>query len=137
EGDSINTAEGLFPVYRYTQRYSTLKGFELSFDYQPVSNLHFQSVIAYVEGINQELDQPLPYIPPLKTDIELQYTFKTKKNSRLSEPYIKVATENVFAQKKVDEFETPTNGYVLLNAGLGTNVRVSKQRLLIFIAAKN
>ena len=136
-GDSINTGDGIFPVYRYTQGYSNLKGFELSFDFHPVNNLHFQSIISYVEGINQELDQPLPYIPPLKTDIELQYTFKTKKNSRASEPYVKVATENVFAQKKVDEFETPTNGYVLLNAGLGATIRVSKQRLLIFIAAKN
>jgi len=136
-GDSIDTGEGVFPVYRYTQGYSTLKGFELTFDIHPVSNLHFQTSMAYVDGVNEDLGTPLPFIPPLKIESELQYTFKTKKQSRLSEPYIKVAVENVFSQDKVDEFETSTNGYTLLNGGIGTSVKVSKQRLLIFIAAKN
>jgi len=136
-GDSITTTDGDFPVYRYTQGYSTLKGFELSLDIHPVSNLHFQNSIAYVEGINEDLNQPLPFIPPLKIDNELQYTFKLKKKSRLSDPYIKVSAENVFTQEKVDAFEVPTSGYTLLNGGIGTNIKISKQRVLIFIAAKN
>jgi len=137
EGDSMKSDESVFPVYRYTQGFSTLRGFELTFDFHPISNLHFQSAVAFVEGINEDLNEPLPYIPPLKIDVEMQYTFKTKKKSRLSEPYIKVALENASSQNKVDEFETPTSGYTLLNGGIGTSLKVSKQRVLIFIAAKN
>jgi iron complex outermembrane receptor protein len=136
-GDSVITGEGVFPAYRYTQGFSTLKGFELSLDIHPVSNLHFQTSLAYVAGINEDLNNPLPFIPPLKIESELQYTFKTKKTSHLSDPYIKIEAENIFRQDRVDEFETPTNGYTILNGGIGTNIKVSKQRLLIFIAAKN
>jgi iron complex outermembrane receptor protein len=42
-----------------------------------------------------------------------------------------------FSQEQVDEFESPTNGYTLLNGGVGTNLKVANHRLLIFIAAKN
>jgi iron complex outermembrane receptor protein len=136
-GDSMNTDEGVFPVYRYTQGFSTLRGFEFTFDVHPVSNLHFQSAVAYVEGVNEDLSQPLPYIPPLKVDVELQYTFRVKKNSRFAEPYIKIAVETASGQKKIDEFETATSGYTLLNGGIGTSIRISKQRMLLFVAAKN
>lgn len=136
-GDSITSDGQLYPVYRYTQGNSVLKGFEFSFDVHPVNNIHFENSIAYVDGINNDLDQPLPFIPPVKIENELRYTFKVKKSSRFSEPYIKVSVVNALRQDQVDQFETPTAGYTLVNAGAGTNLKIARQSLFIFIAFNN
>ena len=137
DGDSITAGTAKFPVYRYMQGNSVLKGFEISLDIHPISNLHFENSIAYVEGVNNDIKSPLPFIPPIKIENELMFTFKTKKAARLSEPYIKVSVVNALKQDKVDRFETPTDGYTLLNAGVGTNIKVARQSILVFIAANN
>ncbi|CAN5547353.1 TonB-dependent receptor [soil metagenome] len=136
-GDSIQAAGELFPVYRYTQGNSVLKGFEFTLDIHPISNLHFENSIAYVEGENNYIHAPLPFIPPVKIENELRYTLKTKKSSRLIEPYIKIAVVNTLKQDKIDQFETPTSGYTLLNAGVGTSIKAGRQSILVFIAGNN
>jgi iron complex outermembrane recepter protein len=136
-GDSVFADGELFPVYRYTQGNSVLKGFEFSFDFHPVSRLHFETSIAYVEAKNNTLGSALPFIPPLKIESELRYTFKTKKGSRLREPYIKLSGTYAAAQDKIDQFESKTPAYTVLNAGAGTSILVGKQSVLLFIAANN
>jgi iron complex outermembrane recepter protein len=136
-GDSLEADGEQFPVYRYVQGNSTLIGFEFSFDIHPVSNLHFENSIAYVEGENYGISQPLPFIPPVKIENELRYTFKTKKESSMKEPYIKVSVVNALEQDKIDRFETPTAGYTLINAGMGTSIKIGNQSALVFIAGNN
>ncbi len=135
--DSILTDGNAYPVYRYTQGNSDLRGFEFSFDIHPISNLHFENSIAFVEGVNNDIHQPLPYIPPVKIENELRYTFKSKKGLRFSDPYIKLAMVNTLKQNKIDRFETTTPGYTLLNAGIGTRIRAGQQSILIFVAGNN
>lgn len=126
-----------FQVFRYVQGNSTLKGFEFSLDIHPVSNLHFENSVSYVDARNNNLNQPLPFIPPMKIENELRYTFKNKKQSMLSETYIKTSLTNVLRQNRIDLFETETNGYTLMNAGIGTNIKLGKQSAVVFITANN
>jgi iron complex outermembrane recepter protein len=136
-GDSVSLDGKPFAVFRYVQGNSTLKGFEFSFDFHPVSNLHFENSVSYVDARNNNLNQPLPFIPPVKIENELRYTFKTKKQSRLSETYIKTSVTNVFRQSKIDLFETETAGYTLLGPGVGSNIRIGKQTVVVFVTANN
>ncbi|MBK5285844.1 MAG: TonB-dependent receptor, partial [Bacteroidia bacterium] len=136
-GDTIITSGEAFPVFRYVQGNSTLKGFEFSVDFHPVSNLHFENSVSYVDARNNNLEQPLPFIPPVKIENELRYNVVNKKKSRLSETYIKVSLTNALKQDRIDVFETETDGYTLFNAGIGTNVKVGKQSVLFFISANN
>jgi iron complex outermembrane recepter protein len=136
-GDTLMLDGEPFPVFRYVQGNSTLKGFEFSLDIHPVSNLHFENSVSYVDARNNNLGQPLPFIPPVRIENELRYTFKTKKQSRLSETYIKAALTNVLRQDRIDLFETETSGYTLVNAGIGTHIRMGKQLAVVFITLNN
>lgn len=137
EGDSLRSGNDLYPAYRVTQGNSVLQGFEISFDIHPVSNFHFENSISFVSGKNKDLGKPLPYIPPLKFENELLYTFKSGKNSRLVEPYLKLGVVNALSQDRIDAFETSTPGYMTFNAGAGTTLRVANQKWLFFITANN
>lgn len=136
-GDTLLANGEPFPVYRYVQGNSALKGFEFSLDIHPVSSMHFENTVAYVDARNNTLDVPLPFIPPVKIENELRYTFKTKKTSRLSETYVKASLVNVLKQDRIDAFETATDGYTLINAGAGTNIKVGKQSTMFFVSVNN
>jgi iron complex outermembrane recepter protein len=135
--DSISIDNELLPVYRYVQGNSVLKGFEFSFDVHPVSNLHFENSISYVDAENFDISRPLPFIPPIRITDELRYTFKTKKESHIQEPYIKLTMVNALKQDRIDIFETATDGYTLFNAGAGMNIIIGKQKALVFVNANN
>jgi iron complex outermembrane receptor protein len=66
----------------------------------------------------------LPFIPPLHTNSELRADIK-KTWKRLASLYIKTGFEYYATQNKVylaNNTETPTNGYLLLNAGIGADI---------------
>jgi len=126
-----------YPVYRYIQGNSVLKGFEFELDIHPLDALHIDNNIDYVWGENISASTPLPYIPALHLTDEIKWTFKTNKRSIFQSPYIGLQLETHFRQSRIDVFETETPGYVLLNASVGTNLRVQKQLWTLFISPKN
>lgn len=126
-----------YPVYRYVQGNSLLKGFELEVDAHPIDALHFDNNLDFVWGQNLSTGVPLPLIPALHLQNEIKWTFKTQKNNPLKQPYIQVEMETHFAQDRIDEFETTTPGYVLLNASIGTKLKVQKQTWTLFISGDN
>jgi iron complex outermembrane recepter protein len=126
-----------YPVYRYTQGNSLLKGFEFELDIHPVEALHFDNNLDYVWGSNLSTGTPLPYIPALHLTDQVKWTFKTRKVSALKTPYIQLELETHFAQKRIDIFETDTPGYILLNFNVGTKVKVQNQIWTIYISGTN
>lgn len=126
-----------YPVYRYIQGNSLLKGFEFEFDIHPVEALHFDNNIDLVWGANLSTDRPLPYIPAIHLTDQVKWTFKTPKRSVLKAPYIQLELETHFTQERVDVFETVTPGYVLLNFNLGTGLRIGRQVWTIFVTGTN
>ncbi len=126
-----------YPVYRYEQGNSLLKGFEIELDVHPLEALHFDNNLDYVWGGNLSTGIPLPFIPALHLTDQVKWTFKTRKTSVLKQPYIQLELETHFAQDRIDEFETTSPGYVLLNFNVGTKLRVQNQSWTFYISGKN
>ena len=126
-----------YPVYRYVQGNSLLKGFEVELDVHPLEALHFDNNLDYVWGGNLSTGIPLPFIPALHLTDQVKWTFKTRKTSVLKQPYIQLELETHFAQDRIDEFETTSPGYVLLNFNVGAKLRVQNQVWTFYISGKN
>ncbi len=126
-----------YPVYRYIQGNSVLKGFELELDIHPVDQLHLDNNIDYVYGTNATTGVPLPFIPALHSQHELKWNIKPGRNSIFQNPWAEAGIEIHYAQNRVDSFETATPGYVLINASVGTGLKVKKQHWTLFLSGKN
>jgi iron complex outermembrane receptor protein len=130
-GETLND----FPVYRSVQRNAFLRGLEASLTLHPIEQLHFENSFSYTMATNRATKQPLPFIPAaiLRNEVRFEPEVKGTKKS-----YVSVGLDNFFRQSRVGEFETPTAGYTLLNAGVGTTVNLSKgQELTLYISGKN
>jgi len=126
-----------YPVYRYVQGNSLLKGFEAELDIHPIEALHFDNSLDFVWGSNLSTAEPLPFIPALHLTDQVKWTFKTRKTSALDHPYIQLEMETHFTQDRVDVFETVTPGYVLLNFNIGTRLKVMNQLWTLYVSGTN
>ncbi|MEJ2882528.1 TonB-dependent receptor [Pedobacter sp. GR22-6] len=122
------------PVYRFVQTKADLLGAEASVDFHLIKSLHFENSFAYVKGINKADDSPLPFIPAASLNNELRFEPSMK---GLDGAYIKVGLTNVFKQGRFDSFETQTNGYTLLDAGVGTSINTAKGKFNLWITGQN
>ena len=126
-----------YPVYTYVQGQSTLKGGEFTLDIHPIKNLHFENSLSYVHGQNEAINEPLPFIPPMKIVNELKYEMPSKNSERFQDSYLKIELVSFLSQNRVDLFETTTKGYSLLNLGIGSNLKISKQTAVLFARVSN
>jgi len=122
------------PVYRYVQTDADLLGGEASVDFHLVKSLHFENSFSYVKGINKANDSALPFIPAAALNNELRFEPELR---GLAESYVKVGLSNVFKQSRFDQFETQTNGYTLLDAGIGTSVATKKGKINFWVTGQN
>ena len=123
------------PVFLYTQNDAKLYGGEIGFHFHPhpLDWLHFESSFATVTG-KQDNNEYLPLIPANNLNNTLRVEFETK---ALKKGYTFIRLNTVFDQNNVSTFETSTNGYNLLSAGLGCQVKLFKKDLGISIVANN
>lgn len=123
------------PLYRFIQDNANLSGIEASLTLHPAELIHIENSFSYTRGVNRAKNRALPFIPAavLRNEIRLEpETGKGMKNS-----YFSMALDNVFKQNRIDEFETPTKGYSLLNLGIGTTFMMNKQPLKLNISMNN
>ena len=136
-------------TYKFQQTRAGLFGGEANFDLHPVKALHFENSIALVFGNNLSPEQKLqtdsnrylPSIPPVHGSSELRFDFENKKR-HFTNGFIKLQMSFYAAQNRVylvDNTETPTQGYILLNAGFGTGITNKKGEtvLNIYFMANN
>lgn len=89
---------------------ATLTGFESDVFARINSRWSTEGSVSYVFGIHQELDEPLPMMPPLKGHISLQ---RQSEALQLEGRLRWAASLNRIAEQ--NSLETTTNGYVLLD----------------------
>jgi iron complex outermembrane receptor protein len=114
-----------------------LYGFEAGLTLHPNSLIHLENSFSLTRGKRTSNKSNLPFItaPALRNELRIEPDFKS---SAWSDSYFSIEFENVFRQQNIDEeFETPTKGYTLVNASIGTAVPVSKQLVRIYVAADN
>ncbi len=124
-------------VYNYEQQDAQLYGGEFGFHLHPhpLDWLHLESSYQTVIGKLDSGDY-LPLIPAnsLTNTIRIE---QSNTNYWLSNSYAFVTLKSAFDQNKVNEFETATEGYSILNIGIGGNIYVGKQDIEIRVSGNN
>ena len=115
-------------IFQYTQDNAVFIGAELSIDYHLIENLHLELVSEYVANYNLETELPLPFTPPFSTLLGIEYRVP-KLTKALGNSFVNFGTRFTAAQNRVDRNEQPTDGYILLNFGFGTEFYIGKQQL--------
>jgi iron complex outermembrane receptor protein len=126
--------------YKFQQGKANLYGGEMSIDIHPVRSLHFENTLSVVIGLNKGIDPKfrtdenkyVPFIPPPHGISELRYEFNSK-TSHIVNGFVKVQLDWHAMQDKVyltDNTETPTPGYTLFNAGIGTGITNKKGKTI-------
>lgn len=123
-----------YPVYRFLQTGATLIGGEASIDFHLVKALHFENTFAYVKGTNDRTNSPLPFIPAASLNNEIRFEPNLK---GLDDSFIKIGLTNVFKQDRFDGFETQTDGYTLIDAGIGTSLKTRNGKINVWITGQN
>lgn len=139
-------------TYQYQQAKARLYGAEIAVNLHPSAMkwLSFNNSLAYVVGLNQNEEllnlhgiraKYLPFIPPLQIRTELKATAQ-KPIGFLDKPYLKVDAAIFADQNKfyaLDDTETFTKGYTLINAGIGSAIKSKGGKTLmdIFIQVDN
>lgn len=121
-------------VFNYRQQDAKLYGAEmgLHFHPHPLDWLHFESTFETVRGtLDDNTDIPLI---PANT---LTNTLRVEWNTVKQKGYAFVTLQSVFDQNNVAVFETETDGYSLLNLGVGSDFKLFGRPVALKISANN
>ena len=131
-------------TYKFQQARAELYGGEASIDIHPVNHLHFENSLSVVYALNRNSDAKLhgdsskylPFIPPLHGISELRFDFASKAH-HITNGFLKLELNWFASQNRIyslDNTETETPGYVLVDAGLGVGITNRKDKLLFNIS---
>ena len=106
------------PAYQYiqTQR-ALLAGVDAGVEVEATRNVTLRGRFDYVYGQNSSAHEPLPFMPPVRGDIEAQLHTTALQSGRGG--YVALGTELVGRQTRLNPFDDPTAGYQLLNVSAG------------------
>lgn len=123
------------PVFVYLQDNAKLYGGELGLHFHPhpIHWLHLESSFETVTG-KLNTDDYLPLIPANSHTNTLRVEFNTETVKNIN---VFATLRSTFAQNKVNPFETTTDGYNLLSAGVGGTLELFKHDLNLSISATN
>lgn len=129
------TSSGM-EIYRFKQTNSKLYGGEAGVHFHPKSIpwLHVQGNYSMVTG-KQENGNYLPFIPAQKFLYEIRAEKETL--AFLKHPNIWLSALTALKQVKPSTYETETDGYTLVNAGINTEIKISNQNLNIGLSVNN
>ncbi len=125
-----------YRIYKYLQTPSVLYGGEIMLHVHPcpIHWLHIEGSYSYIVAKKKSGDY-LPLIPANKFKLGLRFTKDQMRSLRNT--YFRIGGKYAFEQSKPSEFESPTNSYFILDMGIGTEIKVKNQLLLIDITATN
>ncbi|WP_411768804.1 TonB-dependent receptor [Winogradskyella sp. A3E31] len=123
------------PVFLYDQDNAKLYGgeFGMHLHPHPIDWLHLESSFETVTG-KQDNSEFLPLIPANSLTNTLRVEFN---DDQLKNSYAFVTLKSTFQQNNVSAFETETDSYNLLSAGLGATLNVLDNDLTVRITGKN
>jgi len=98
----------VLPIYAASAVPARLYGIENQLTYNLGDRFTLTGSASYTHGDIKNTGNPLPQIPPLKTQLEIKYA-----SPKLS---FGINSQIASAQNRVDEFETATDGYAIFNA---------------------
>lgn len=130
-GDTL----GGLPVFNIKQDKSTFYGYEYSIQFQPAKWIVLLASGDFVNTLNNATDIPLPFTPPMKNIFELKV--QKQKFGRLINAYFKIGAKVVSSQSNTDILESKTDGYTLLNAGIGFDMSIGSSLASLDVSVDN
>ncbi len=116
-------------VYQYTQSAAWFIGGELNAELRLTKRIRLREGFEYVRAQNTVTTLPLPFIPPVRNQLEIRYEV-----GPLS-AFLK--WEHVFAQDRVERNERETPQASLLHAGITGSFSLGKVPIQATVAANN
>ncbi|GHU63420.1 TonB-dependent receptor [Bacteroidia bacterium] len=131
-----NETQDRLPVYHYTQADASLYGGEAGFHFHPhpLDWLHLEGSYSNTFGKNAS-NNALPLMPSQKINATVRAGFSRNKIIRHFSVYLQ--EQYSFAQNRIAEYETPTDAYNLVSAGLKFEFRFGKRAILFNTAVNN
>jgi iron complex outermembrane receptor protein len=122
------------PAFYYTQTDAFLYGGEAGFHVHPLKWLHLEG--SYSNTFGQDANSnDLPLIPSQKINAEIRTSFAFRKVLDKLSFYLQ--EQYSFAQNRIAAYETSTDDYNLLNAGLIFEFRFNRQNIFFNVAVQN
>lgn len=106
EIDKIRTQ---LPIFQISNNAALFLGLDAGLTYYLSNSLIFESDISYTFAENLDSERNLPFIPPLKAHLKINYN--------TSKYRFFIRSEIVNSQNRTDFFETRTAGYYLIDVG--------------------
>lgn len=125
-----------YRTYQYRQGNANLLGGEIGIDVHPINALHIENAFSYVRG--QQLHQapeasPLPMMPAPRWTANGRYELPDLVHGHLRRSYVAAGMEYNLRQRRiyaVDDTETATPSYCLLNLSAGVDIHVWKHNCI-------
>ncbi len=125
-----------FQIFRYLQKDALLHGIETVAELHPekLKRVSLRSSFCAITGKTDD-EEYLPFIPARKITAELKLRLlPLTGNQQFS---IRAGGEYLFEQFEVDQFETPTGSYYLLNAGMNWELQKPKNNFTLGVSCNN
>jgi len=131
-----DTVSGGGAIYRYTQDDARLFGGEAGIHLHPekIKWLHIEAGFATVTG---KLDEGgyLPFIPANKLTFELK--FEKEHLGKVEDGFFRINSSTAFNQDHPATNEEATDGYTLINAGVGVTIPAGRQKIILQLCVNN
>ncbi|EOZ98617.1 TonB-dependent receptor [Indibacter alkaliphilus LW1] len=123
-------------IWEYRQNNAIFTGGELRTTFHPIKSLSLSLGTEYVYNRNLDTGLPLPLTPPFSILSGLEY--KVPQITQVIENlYLFVEIRKAADQNRVDRNERITEGYTLLEAGLGGDFQIAKQEVKFQVSGQN
>ena len=132
------TIRGAFPTFHYSQVNATLKGIDLTINYELPMNLNITSKASILRAYNKTADEFLVLMPADRFENTLEY--KLPNREKLKDAYVALTILRVLKQWRVpanSDFIPPPDAYTLLGIQAGLVVPVKQQKISIGIGVNN
>jgi len=119
----------LLPIFKTNGVEAIIYGYELLLNYKIANNLSSTYTFNITIGNDLTNKSNLPAIPPINGKLEFNY--------QLENFLVKLASKCTLKQNKVDDFELPTDGYIIFNLALQYNYLINSSLNIITLEVEN
>ena len=127
--DTGRLSRVLLPIYQFRGNDAVFSGFEATLDVDAGRGLAIEAVASSVRGRLKDDGQALPLVPPFKGHWALKYERPLW--------FIRGEAEMAARQDRIGEFETPTDGYAVLNFSAGARLTLGGRLNVIAVGLDN
>jgi iron complex outermembrane recepter protein len=124
------------PLYRFAQAdHAVLFGVEAAAEILVLAPLTLRGRLDAVRGTNEATGEPLPLMPPVRGNLEVE--LQSMRRGHLGRSYVTVGTEWSAKQGRLGPFDTPTDGWVLLDLGVGFERPIGERGVSFRLRVRN